>query len=181
LGVAGFTPAAAAPAIAKLRPPPGRMQSVGGSGEPLVVVDYAHTPDALEQVLITMRETATARGGRLICVFGCGGDRDPGKRPLMGGLASKLADDVWLTSDNPRGEDPLIILAAIAAGAADTAQVEPDRAKAIQVALRAASDNDVVLIAGKGHEPFQEIRGVRLPFSDVEQATLALAARRLIR
>ncbi len=181
LGVAGFAPTAAAPAIAKLRPPPGRMQSVGGSGEPLVVVDYAHTPDALEQVLVTLRETAEARSGRLICVFGCGGDRDPGKRPLMGGLASKLADAVWLTSDNPRSEDPLIILSAIAAGAADTAQVEPDRAIAIQAALHAAADNDVVLIAGKGHEPYQEIRGVRLPFSDVEQATLALAARRLAR
>jgi UDP-N-acetylmuramoyl-L-alanyl-D-glutamate--2,6-diaminopimelate ligase len=181
LSAAGIAPLAAAAAIAKLQAPPGRMQSIGGVDEPLVVIDYAHTPDALEQVLITLRETAQARRGQLICIFGCGGDRDTGKRPLMGKLATGLADAVWLTSDNPRSEDPLVILSDIAAGAGDAAQVEPDRAKAIRSALAGAADDDIVLIAGKGHEPYQEVKGVRIPFFDVEQAQLALAARRTAR
>jgi UDP-N-acetylmuramoyl-L-alanyl-D-glutamate--2,6-diaminopimelate ligase len=157
------------------------MQSIGGVAAPLVVIDYAHTPDAIEQALVTLRETAQARGGKLICIFGCGGDRDAGKRPLMGKLATCLADNVWLTSDNPRSEDPLVILAEIAAGAGGAAQVEPDRAKAIRSALAGAADDDIVLIAGKGHETYQEVKGVRMPFSDVEQAQLALAARRTAR
>jgi UDP-N-acetylmuramoyl-L-alanyl-D-glutamate--2,6-diaminopimelate ligase len=180
LNAAGIAPQKAATAIAKLQAPPGRMQSVGG-GEPLVVVDYAHTPDALEQALVTLRETAQARGGKLICIFGCGGDRDAGKRPRMGKIASNLADTVWLTSDNPRSEDPLVILSEIAAGAGDAAQVEPDRALAIRAALADAANHDIVLIAGKGHEAYQEVRGVRLPFSDVEHAQQALLGRKAAR
>jgi UDP-N-acetylmuramoyl-L-alanyl-D-glutamate--2,6-diaminopimelate ligase len=181
LGTTGIAPPAAAAAIATLQAPPGRMQSIGGVAAPLVVIDYAHTPDALEQALITLRETVQARGGKLICIFGCGGDRDTGKRPLMGKLATGLADTVWLTSDNPRSEDPLVILAEIAAGAGNAAQVEPDRAKAIRSALAGAADDDIVLIAGKGHETYQEEKGVRMPFSDVAQAQLALTARRTAR
>ena len=132
--------------------------------------------DALEKALTALRATARARHGRLWCVFGCGGERDSGKRPLMGEVAARLADVVVLTSDNPRGEDPQAILAGIARGA-PIAQVIPDRAEAIHRALAGADARDVVLIAGKGHEPYQEIAGRRLPFSDVEHAALALDAR----
>lgn len=176
----GVPLARAAGAIARLAPPSGRMQALGGEmGEkraPLAVIDYAHTPDALEKALTALRATARARRGRLWCVFGCGGERDPGKRPLMGEVAARLADAVVLTSDNPRGEDPQAILADIARGA-PIAQVIPDRAEAIRQALAGADACDVVLIAGKGHEPCQEIAGRRLPFSDVEHAAAALAAR----
>jgi UDP-N-acetylmuramoyl-L-alanyl-D-glutamate--2,6-diaminopimelate ligase len=144
---------------------------------PLVVVDYAHTPDALEQALSALRETALARGGRLTCVFGCGGERDPGKRPLMGAAAARLADRVVVTSDNPRGEDPLAIIADILRGAGQAAAVQPDRAAAIAAEVAAAADEDVVLIAGKGHEPYQEIAGQRLPFSDADRACDAIARR----
>jgi UDP-N-acetylmuramoyl-L-alanyl-D-glutamate--2,6-diaminopimelate ligase len=161
-----------------LEPPPGRMQAVGGHDEPLVVVDYAHTPDALEKVLQTLRETATARGGRLVCVFGCGGERDPGKRPLMGGIAEANADRVVLTGDNPRGEDPQAILDAIRRGMKNKCAVEPDRATAIRAAIGEAAAADVILLAGKGHEPYQEIAGVRHRFSDVAHARSALEARR---
>jgi UDP-N-acetylmuramoyl-L-alanyl-D-glutamate--2,6-diaminopimelate ligase len=160
-----------------LAPPPGRMQMLGGDQAPLVVVDYAHTPDALEQALVALRESARARSGRLICVFGCGGDRDPGKRPLMGAVAARVADRVMLTSDNPRGELPAAIIADIAAGAGAAALIEEDRAEAIRSTVAAAQAEDVVLIAGKGHESYQEVAGVRLPFSDVEHAKRALAAR----
>jgi UDP-N-acetylmuramoyl-L-alanyl-D-glutamate--2,6-diaminopimelate ligase len=166
-----------AAALRSLRPPPGRMQALGGSHAPLVVVDYAHTPDALQKALEVLRETATARGGRLVCVFGCGGERDPGKRPQMGDVAEALADRVVLTSDNPRGEDPQVIIDAIRAGMRRPPQVEPDRAKAITEALAAADERDVVLLAGKGHEPYQEIAGVRHSFSDLDAAKSALAAR----
>ncbi|MCX8145970.1 MAG: UDP-N-acetylmuramoyl-L-alanyl-D-glutamate--2,6-diaminopimelate ligase [Azovibrio sp.] len=172
----GLSPAETAARLAALTPPPGRMERHGGVGAPLVVVDYAHTPDALANVLAALRPLATARGGQLWCVFGCGGDRDPGKRPLMGEVAARLADRVWLTSDNPRSENPLDIIAAIRAGA-PAAQVEPDRGRAIAAAIAAAGEPDVILIAGKGHEPYQEIAGVRHPFADGEQARLALAAR----
>jgi len=165
-------------ALKSIAPPPGRMQAVGGAGEPLVVVDYAHTPDALEKVLTTLRGTADARGGKLLCVFGCGGDRDAGKRPQMGAIAARLADAVLVTSDNPRSEDPHAIIAAIVAGMARPPIVEPDRAAAIRLALTQADDRDVVVLAGKGHEPYQEIAGVRLPFSDLEMAKSALAGRR---
>lgn len=165
-------------AVRAIRPPPGRMQALGGKDEPLVVVDYAHTPDALEKALGVLRETAAARGGRLYCVFGCGGERDPGKRPQMGEVAARLADRVLLTSDNPRGEDPLMIIADIVAGMPPPRRIEPDRAKAIAEAVAAAGPRDVILLAGKGHEPYQEIAGVRQPFSDLAAAKSALVARR---
>ena len=158
-------------------PPAGRMQPVGGKDAPLVVVDYAHSPDALEKVLTTLRGTTQARGGQLLCVFGCGGDRDPGKRPQMGAIAERLADAVVVTSDNPRGEDPPAIIAQILAGMTSKPAVEADRAAAINAAIAAADARDVILIAGKGHEPYQEIAGVRLPFSDLETAKSALAGR----
>lgn len=168
--------AQAAAVLAQLTPPPGRMQILGGEQAPLVVVDYAHTPDALEKALTALRETARVRGGRLVCVFGCGGERDAGKRPLMGDVAARLADVVVLTSDNPRGEDALAIIAAIAQGAA-TARTVVDRAMAIADAVSLADVRDIVLIAGKGHEKYQEIAGRRLPFSDVTQVEAALASR----
>ncbi|MDX5363295.1 MAG: UDP-N-acetylmuramoyl-L-alanyl-D-glutamate--2,6-diaminopimelate ligase [Pseudazoarcus pumilus] len=164
-------------AVGRLVPPPGRMQLFGGVGEPLVLVDYAHTPDALAKVLEAARETARGRGGRLLCVFGCGGDRDVGKRPLMGEVAARLADHVLVTSDNPRSEDPEAIAAMVLAGAGVDAECETDRARAIAQAVRGAEADDVVVVAGKGHEPYQEVRGVRLPFSDAEQVVAALRAR----
>ncbi len=163
-----------AAALRALRPPPGRMQALGGLRQPLVVVDYAHTPDALEKALTVLREAATARGGKLVCVFGCGGDRDPGKRPQMGAAAAKLADRVLVTSDNPRSEDPLKIIAEIVAGMPAPRRIEPDRALAIAEAVAGADARDVVLLAGKGHEPYQEIAGVRHPFSDLEVAQSVL-------
>ncbi len=150
----------------------GRMERV--AEEPLVVVDYAHTPDALEKVLAALRPVAGARGGRLAVVFGAGGDRDPAKRPVMGELAERLADRVWLTSDNPRSEEPLAILRDIEAGMRRAHDVEPQREAAIRRAIAEAASRDVVLIAGKGHEEYQEIRGTRLPFSDVAVARAAL-------
>src|SRR5690606_24481301 len=137
---------------------------LGGAGQPLVVVDYAHTPDALEKVLQALREVATARAGKLRCVFGCGGDRDAGKRPLMGAIAEKHADALLLTSDNPRSEDPAAIIAAIAAGMRQAPAVVVDRAEAIRSIIAAAAADDVVLLAGKGHEDYQEIKGQRLHF-----------------
>jgi UDP-N-acetylmuramoyl-L-alanyl-D-glutamate--2,6-diaminopimelate ligase len=166
-------------ALARIAPPPGRMQTLGGEAHPLVVVDYAHTPDALDKVLATLREIVS--GGRLICVFGCGGSRDKGKRPLMGQAAVGSADEVWITSDNPRNEDPRHIIDDILAGTRGAASghpvhVEPDRARAIFEAIGGAHQGDVVLIAGKGHEDYQEIAGERLPFSDVAVANKALEA-----
>jgi UDP-N-acetylmuramoyl-L-alanyl-D-glutamate--2,6-diaminopimelate ligase len=161
-------------ALAHIQPPPGRMQTLGGNAHPLVVVDYAHTPDALEKVLATLREIVS--GGRLICVFGCGGNRDSGKRPLMGRAAAQGADEVWVTSDNPRNEDPRHIIDAILTGVTGKPHVEPDRARAIFEAIGGAHQGDVVLIAGKGHEDYQEIAGERLPFSDVLVAQKALEA-----
>ncbi|MDK9714929.1 MAG: UDP-N-acetylmuramoyl-L-alanyl-D-glutamate--2,6-diaminopimelate ligase [Sulfuritalea sp.] len=161
-----------------IQPPPGRMQALGGSGEPLVVVDYAHTPDALEKALGVLRETAAARNGKLVCVFGCGGDRDPGKRPQMGAIAERLADRVVLTSDNPRGEDPQVIFNGVLAGMNRRPLIEADRGVAIDEAIADADDRDVILLAGKGHEPYQEIGGVRHAFSDIDAAKSALAGRR---
>lgn len=158
-------------------PPAGRMQPVGGNNAPLVIVDYAHSPDALEKVLTTLRGTATARGGKLICLFGCGGDRDPGKRPQMGAIAERLADAVVVTSDNPRSEDPQAIIAQILAGMKAQPVVAPDRAAAINATVAQADVGDVILLAGKGHEPYQEIAGVRIPFSDLDCAKSALAGR----
>jgi UDP-N-acetylmuramoyl-L-alanyl-D-glutamate--2,6-diaminopimelate ligase len=172
--VSGVTLGDACRALAQVTPPPGRMQTLGGAVHPLVVVDYAHTPDALEKVLATLREIAGGR--RLICVFGCGGNRDRGKRPLMGAAASRGADEVWVTSDNPRNEDPRHIIDDILAGTCGRPHVEPDRARAIFEAIGGAQRGDVVVIAGKGHEDYQEIAGQRLPFSDVAIAGKALAA-----
>ncbi|MDJ1162108.1 UDP-N-acetylmuramoyl-L-alanyl-D-glutamate--2,6-diaminopimelate ligase [Burkholderia gladioli] len=160
----------------------GRMQRLGGrvaNDEPLVVVDYAHTPDALEKTLEALRPIAEARGGALVCMFGCGGDRDATKRPLMGGIAERLADRVVVTSDNPRSEPPLAILEQIVAGMkapAAALRIE-DRASAILQAVRGAARQDVVLLAGKGHEATQEIMGKKREFSDQDHARLALAAR----
>ncbi len=169
----------AANALATLTPPPGRMQGTGGENAPLVVVDYAHTPDALEQALLALRPVAAARGGKLVCVFGCGGDRDTGKRPLMGAVASELAHQVWLTSDNPRSEDPETILDQITCGINEACRVRriSDRTEAIHAAIVTAGAQDVVLLAGKGHETYQEHDGQRTPWSDLEQARAALAAR----
>ena len=155
----------------------GRMQRLGGEGAPLVVVDYAHTPDALEQVLRALRPLAEARGGRLLAVFGCGGERDRAKRAPMGEVASRLADRVVLTSDNPRSEDPLAILRDIESGVSTEHAVEPDRARAIEAAIAGAAPADVVLLAGKGHEATQDAGGRRLPFSDAVAARAALARR----
>ena len=143
------------------------------------MVDYAHTPDALDKVLTGLRAFADQRGGRLWCVFGCGGDRDPVKRPLMAAVAESRADAVVLTSDNPRSESPAAILAQILRGFADpnAVQVQPDRAQAIADALAQAAPADVVLIAGKGHEAWQEVAGQRHPFSDRAHALAALQAR----
>ncbi|HNE01214.1 MAG TPA: UDP-N-acetylmuramyl-tripeptide synthetase, partial [Plasticicumulans sp.] len=152
--------------LARSRTVPGRMERFGGGADrPLAVVDYAHTPNALQSVLTALRAHTA---GRLYCVFGCGGDRDAGKRPLMGAAAERLADRVILTSDNPRSEDPLAILADIRAGCAEPArvQVEPERAAAIRQALAAARPGDVVLIAGKGHEDYQIIGSERRVYSD---------------
>lgn len=160
-------------AIAKIKPVAGRMQQFGGNGKPLVVVDYAHTPDALEKVLSTLREQVQ---GKLICVFGCGGDRDAGKRPLMGRVAAKLADSVIVTSDNPRSEDPADIIAQVVSGIDGAYLADADRATAIKQAVQSARGGDIVLIAGKGHEDYQEIAGVKTPFSDAAVALEALNA-----
>jgi UDP-N-acetylmuramoyl-L-alanyl-D-glutamate--2,6-diaminopimelate ligase len=162
--------------LSELTPPPGRMERLGGEGEPLVLVDYAHTPDALENALGALRPTAAARGGRLCVVFGCGGDRDHGKRPQMGQVAAAGADRVLVTSDNPRREQPQAIIDEIIVGMHQPV-VEADRAIAIRRAIVEAEPADVILLAGKGHELYQEVAGVRYPFSDVEQAQAALLAR----
>ncbi|KAI3594972.1 UDP-N-acetylmuramoyl-dipeptide--2,6- diaminopimelate ligase [Cupriavidus sp. U2] len=170
---------AAIAALRQLTPVDGRMELFGGHEAPLAVVDYAHTPDALVQTLTALRPVADARQGRLWCVFGCGGDRDATKRPLMGGVAERLADDVVLTSDNPRSEDPLDILEQIADGMQDRSRVRliEDRAAAILYAIKHAAPADVVLVAGKGHEATQEIQGRKRPFSDREHVRLTLGTR----
>jgi UDP-N-acetylmuramoyl-L-alanyl-D-glutamate--2,6-diaminopimelate ligase len=165
----------AAALLADLPPVPGRMQKIAElPGRPLVVVDYAHTPDALDKATRALHPVAQSRGGRLVVVFGAGGDRDAYKRPLMGAIVSRLADRVVLTSDNPRGEDPAAILKAIRRGVSGDCVTEPDRETAIVSAIEASAAADVVLIAGKGHEEYQEIAGVRLPFSDAKVAAAAL-------
>ena len=160
---AGFDPKDVVPVMAELNPAPGRMEVV--SQEPTVIVDYAHTPDALENVLATLSKVKT---GRILVVFGCGGDRDKLKRPIMGKIASEYADWVFLTSDNPRHEDPEQILNDIAAGIAKHAVIERicDRRAAIARALEVAHKKDIVVIAGKGHETYQQIGDKRFPFSD---------------
>ena len=176
----GVTLVDAVSVVPQLTPVPGRMQRVGGGADaPEVVVDYAHTPDALEKVLQAVRPLAAARGGRLVCVFGCGGNRDATKRPLMGAIAVRNADAVIVTSDNPRGEAPGAILADILAGITPqaAAAVIEDRREAIAQAVGRAAGRDVIVIAGKGHEDYQEIAGIKHPFSDIDEARAALAKR----
>jgi UDP-N-acetylmuramoyl-L-alanyl-D-glutamate--2,6-diaminopimelate ligase len=157
--------------------PPGRMQRLGGGDRPLVVIDYAHTPDALDKVLTALRP-AVGDGSELFCLFGAGGERDRGKRPQMGRLAAKLADRVLVTNDNPRGEDPAAIASEIVHGIRETGNrrysIELDRALAIASAIGEARQGDIVLLAGKGHETYQECNGSRQPFSDAEHAARAL-------
>ena len=175
----GMALAQIAQACASLQPVPGRMQRIMPSspadGLPLVLVDYAHTPDALTQALQALRPLARERGGRLWCVFGCGGDRDPHKRPLMAAAAEQLADRVVLTSDNPRSEPLVQILQQMRAGLQQPQAIcdIADRAQAIRHAVQQAAAQDVVLVAGKGHESTQEIAGVFHPFSDAAQIEAA--------
>ena len=165
----GVPLAAAVQACAQLTPVPGRMQCVGVPGRPLVAIDYAHTPDALAKALDALKPMAQRRGGQHWCVFGSGGDRDARKRPIMGALAAKHADRIVVTSDNPRSEAADAIIGQILLGLTGVSGVvvEPDRAQAITHALAQAAPADVVLVAGKGHEDYQEIAGRRLPFSDL--------------
>ncbi|MFL9583081.1 UDP-N-acetylmuramoyl-L-alanyl-D-glutamate--2,6-diaminopimelate ligase [Stenotrophomonas sp. AB1(2024)] len=173
----GHAPGAIAALIAQLQPIAGRMNRLGGErGLPTVVVDYAHTPDALEQALQSLQGHLQ---GRLFCVFGCGGERDAGKRPQMAAIAERLADQVIVTDDNPRGEDGDAIVADILAGftAPDAVTVQRNRARAIGLAVKLAGAGDIVLLAGKGHEPYQEVRGVKHDFDDTLVAAAALSAK----
>jgi UDP-N-acetylmuramoyl-L-alanyl-D-glutamate--2,6-diaminopimelate ligase len=175
-------PETVADVLSRLQPIHGRMNRLGGlDGAPLVVIDYAHTPDALEQALESLRAHAQAK---LTCVFGCGGERDTGKRPQMAAIAERLADRVIVTDDNPRGEDGDRIVADIVAGFGDALRndatrmtVERDRGAAIARAIREAGPNDIVLVAGKGHEPYQEVHGVKHPFDDTDVARRALGGQ----
>jgi len=173
--VAGMPFSAALRRLETLRTVPGRVERFGSAGQPLVVVDYAHTPDALEQVLLTLRDHCE---GELWCVFGCGGDRDKGKRPLMGAIAARLADHVVVTDDNPRHEDGQHIVEEILAGmrTPQLARVMRARDAAIAHAIKQAGSNDVVLIAGKGHEDYQQVGDKKFPFSDREQVEAVLRA-----
>ncbi|WP_158987171.1 UDP-N-acetylmuramoyl-L-alanyl-D-glutamate--2,6-diaminopimelate ligase [Lysobacter panacisoli] len=173
----GDTPAQVAKTLSQLQPIHGRMNRLGGDGKaPLVVIDYAHTPDALEQALSSLRAHVQAR---LICVFGCGGDRDRGKRPQMAAIAERHADVVVVTDDNPRFEDGDVIVADIMAGFEHPGRVivQRDRAAAIAQAVAMAGPDDIVLVAGKGHEPYQDIQGVQHPFDDTLVAGAALGRR----
>jgi UDP-N-acetylmuramoyl-L-alanyl-D-glutamate--2,6-diaminopimelate ligase len=163
-------------ACSQLHAVPGRMECLGGASAPLVALDYAHTPDALDHALAALQPLVQARGGKLWCVFGCGGDRDASKRPLMGAIAAKLADQVVVTSDNPRSEKPEAIIAQILLGlpSCKTLVVQSDRALAIADTIASALAQDVILLAGKGHEATQEIAGVKSAFSDRTHASLAL-------
>ena len=169
----------AAKACSELSAVPGRLNTFSQPGQPLVVIDYAHTPDAIEKVLLALRPVAQARGGKLWCVFGCGGDRDASKRPLMAATAQKNADQIVVTSDNPRSENPSVIISQILLGVtySESVSVQADRALAIAGALATAQSNDVVLLAGKGHENYQEIGGVKYPFDDLDHAKVALDKR----
>jgi UDP-N-acetylmuramoyl-L-alanyl-D-glutamate--2,6-diaminopimelate ligase len=175
----GIEPGAVARGLSAAAPVPGRFEAIDGGQPFTVIVDYAHKPDALDQALRSARELV-AEGRRLLVVFGCGGDRDVAKRPLMGEVATRLADDVILTSDNPRSEDPLAIIddirAGIPAGAAAVVAVEPDRGRAIESAVAEARPGDVVVIAGKGHETTQTIGDTVRPFDDRQVARATLAA-----
>jgi UDP-N-acetylmuramoyl-L-alanyl-D-glutamate--2,6-diaminopimelate ligase len=175
----GVAPALAAEVLATIPPVDGRFQRVPSpSGLPSVIVDYAHTPDGLEKVLATADEIAP---GRVIALFGCGGDRDAGKRPKMAAIAARYAREVIVTSDNPRTEDPARIIAGIVAGFTDgdlaKVTVEPDRAAAIRLAIDRAGADDLVVLAGKGHEDYQILATGKIHFDDREEAARALAAR----
>jgi UDP-N-acetylmuramyl-tripeptide synthetase len=171
----GIDPAVIARGLEDLRAVPGRLELVSRGDEPRVLVDYAHTADSLRSVLESVREFCP---GRLLCVFGCGGDRDRAKRPLMGAAVAEGADVAYVTSDNPRGEDPESILDMIMPGLSGVLSCRiPDRREAIFEAVSAAGSEDVVLIAGKGHETYQEIQGQRTHFDDREVAREALDAR----
>ncbi|MDR3386967.1 MAG: UDP-N-acetylmuramoyl-L-alanyl-D-glutamate--2,6-diaminopimelate ligase [Rudaea sp.] len=177
LGALGYAFAHIQKALTQLQPVAGRMHRIGGgAAAPLVVIDYAHTPDALDQALTSLRAHCA---GRLICVFGCGGERDQGKRPQMGAIAERLADRIIITDDNPRAENGDVIVAQIVAGLErpQHAVIRRDRATAITQALREANAGDIVLIAGKGHEPYQEVAGAKLAFDDLDVARHALEAR----
>ena len=173
--VSGVALQDAVAALSTVKAVDGRMQTIGGNLAPLVVIDYAHTPDALEKVLMSLRELNST--GQIWCVFGCGGERDAGKRPIMGEIAMRLADRVMVTSDNPRGENPQEIIAAIRTGMNGLEQVEANRALAIAKVVASAKVGDVVLVAGKGHEDYQEIAGIKYPFRDLLVASQALEAR----
>lgn len=174
LGIYGIPLSQSLKAVMELETVSGRMQVLGGHDKPYVVIDYAHTPDALEQVLISVREYCE---GDIWCVFGCGGNRDTGKRPLMGAVAEKLADHIVLTNDNSRHENPLDIIANILSGMQQPAAavIETDRERAICHAISCANKNDIVLLAGKGHETYQQINDEKKPFSDYMIAQMALA------
>ena len=177
----GFTGDEASKKVSQLQPVIGRMELVPlgknpKSEGPLAVVDYAHTPDALQKTLQALRPIAQQRGGKLWCVFGCGGDRDAGKRSQMGAVAERNADHILITSDNPRSEDPQLIMQMIRSGMkidAQNIQMIADRAAAIMAAIRHADERDIVLVAGKGHETTQEIGGKKFEFSDQEHIRLA--------
>ncbi|MDB5941799.1 MAG: murE, partial [Ramlibacter sp.] len=175
----GIPLADAVRACTALLPVPGRMERLQQPGRPLVAVDYAHTPDALDKALLALQPLAAQRGGELWCVFGCGGDRDPVKRPLMAAVAEKNADRVVVTSDNPRSEKPETIISQILLGLShnECVQVQADRALAIAETIAAAAPQDVILLAGKGHEDYQEVAGAKHPFSDQAHAQAALDAR----
>jgi UDP-N-acetylmuramyl-tripeptide synthetase len=177
----GVPLAQAVQACTALTPVPGRMECLGGQQMPLVAVDYAHTPDALAHVLAALQPLARQRGGKLWCVFGCGGDRDASKRPLMAAAAQKGAQRVVITSDNSRSEKPLAIIEQIFAGLSthEHVRIQPDRATAVAQAIADADVDDVVLVAGKGHEGYQEVMGVKHPFSDQAHVLVALQARGL--
>ncbi|MGH8310008.1 MAG: Mur ligase family protein [Steroidobacteraceae bacterium] len=161
----GASPAQIAAGVASCRQVPGRIERVGDALGPRVIVDYAHTPDAIEKLLATLRPLCR---GRFVAVFGCGGDRDPGKRSMMGAIAAELADEIILTDDNPRTEDPQQIIAAIIEGipSGESVRVLRERARAISTALGEAGADDIVLIAGKGHEDYQIYGAASQPFSD---------------
>ena len=167
--------------IGKLHSVPGRMEIVNPndlSGHPLMVIDFAHTPDALKKTLLALRPITNIRGGKLVCIFGCGGNRDAGKRPQMGAIASELADEVVVTSDNPRFEDPELIIDQIFEGISSACRPKAlryaDRASAILASVKNSGAADVLLVAGKGHETTQEIAGKKIPFSDADHIRLAL-------
>jgi UDP-N-acetylmuramyl-tripeptide synthetase len=181
LRAVGFPLDVAAKACSNLSAVPGRLNTFSQTGQPLVVIDYAHTPDAIEKVLQALQPVAQARGGQLWCVFGCGGERDASKRPLMAAIAQKNADQLIVTSDNPRSENPAAIISQILLGLThcESVRVQADRALAIAEALSSAQPADVVLLAGKGHESYQEVAGIKYPFDDLKHAQLALDRRQV--